>query len=423
MKILITVFDLFDNKGGGETYYRKLIEENKEHTFYFLSTSKRNKKIPANVKSISYVYKVEKTVASSIRQVFYDAFIKAENIAFSVRNCIFDIVEVPDYLQIGYFLKPALDCYDVRYGKLVLGMHGNISTTEAFGGLYGTDKKSEHYLKILKMLEFLQYEIVDIRYGISHVYIEEWKKHSNKTIQYYNYLRQAIDTSLIKHTYNKKPDLVYIGRLETRKGPDIFIELVSRIPKSLYSSIKIIGGEKTFSSILIKKMAENRNLNVEFLPFVNKNELIEIIENSFVFLPSRYDTLNLTALEVLFSGVPIAVGSGAGVCSVLENELSLPFVKVDIDNIYSCIPGVVKILNNYSNYCNNLKTILIDNKISYSNSKISEVYNTESENNLLLVEKSKVSYSKMNTYLNSKKKNITSIKIQNKIKNPIFYRI
>ena len=53
----------------------------------------------------------------------------ASNIAASVANQNFDIIDVPDYEQWGIFLKPALKQYGVKFNSVSLSMHGKISKT------------------------------------------------------------------------------------------------------------------------------------------------------------------------------------------------------------------------------------------------------------------------------------------------------
>ena len=94
----------------------------------------------------------------------------------------------------------------------------------------------------LSLQEKMQYQAVDIRYGISKSYLDEWKEVDNLKSYYYNPLHfMAVPEIKSGSNSESLPNLNFIGRTEKRKGPDIFVDLAWWIPREKYSNASIIG--------------------------------------------------------------------------------------------------------------------------------------------------------------------------------------
>jgi glycosyltransferase involved in cell wall biosynthesis len=357
MKVLIADFDLFVNIGGGQTFYRNLIEKHPQINFYYLTINEpSHAKRPTNTKTIPFI---EKYFVSDFED-FYDltppkwiigSFVKASNIAASVTGQRFDIVDLPDYEQFGVLLRPALHHHDVNFGKIVLSMHGRISTTIRLN--WSTEGKVD---KVCELLENMQYSTVDIRYGISKTYLDEWRNVINLESHYLNPLSliSLPKPTLLPYSPTEIPSINFIGRKEKRKGPDIFIELANWLPRQKFSTANIIGPDSyddrgTGSGFYLYQMINNRLQDIRTLPPMNQTELATIFASkSVTILPSKYDTLNLLAIESLFSGCPTAIGNGAGVVRFLQETFpSIPFITIDIKNIYSSLQSISSLLENY----------------------------------------------------------------------------
>ncbi len=360
MKILIADFDLFGKLGGGQTFYRNLILKNPELDFYYITEREAlNTARPRNVTVIPYR---ENHLLSDFKNFpdisppkwSYRLFVVASNIAASLAGMTFDIIDSPDYEQWGLFLPYALNFYQVSYQKIALSMHGVISTTLKLDWFSNGQDNIP-----LELIEAKQYQTADLRYGISQSYLDEWRQKSTLKSHYYHPLHFF---DLPKPTQSipsdEAPNLNFIGRTEKRKGPDIFIDLVWWLSKNLYHNATIIGphsfddrGEVSSESFL-REMLSNRLDRLQLSSPKTTNELMALFaQKSVTFVPSRYDTLNLVALESLFSGCPTVIGSGAGVCRFLEDDFpGIPFVKLDINNIYASLPAIIEILENYTDY-------------------------------------------------------------------------
>ncbi|XHU95816.1 MAG: glycosyltransferase [cyanobacterium endosymbiont of Rhopalodia gibba] len=388
MKVLIADFDLFSKVGGGQTFYKSVIQKNPQIEFYYLLEKEPlNTSRPLNANVLEYQ---EKFLLTDFKNFFEvtppkwveRACVMASNIAASAAGQQFDIIDVPDYEQWGIFLRSALNRYQVNFKSIVLSMHGKISKTLRLDWFdFGRDNIP------LDIQEMMQYKAVDIRYGISKSYLDEWREISDLPSYYYNPLHffdLPKPTQCL--TSETAPSLNFIGRTEKRKGPDIFIDLVWWLPRSSYTRAQIIGPHSynynnTISSqYYLEKMLKNRLKDLSISPPVSKRELIELFASkSITFVPSRYDTFNLVALESLLSGCPTVVGNKAGVCRFLEEQFpKVPFITIDINDIYSSLPAIIQVLENYEEYRQNLVDTILCTNLEITDPILEEIYNQSS---------------------------------------------
>jgi glycosyltransferase involved in cell wall biosynthesis len=391
MKILIADFDLFLKIGGGQTFYRQLIEKNPHlEFFYLLKEEAPTNPRPQNARAIAYQTPYCLTDLNNYFNVTpprwsYRSFVIASNIATSVAGGNFDLVDAPDYEQYTLFLRPALKHHRVNFSKIALSMHGKISTTirlDWFG-------KGDINIP-LDLEEKMQFKTADIRYGISKNYLEEWQELVDLESHYFNPLHFIeLPKPVSVNKSDIKPSLNFVGRTEKRKGPDIFVDLIWWLFPQSYSKATIIGPHSyddrgNCSQFLLQDMINKRLTDIEIEAPKNRQELRQLFASrAIIFLPSRYDTLNLLALESLFSGCPTAIGSGAGVCRFLrENFPQLPWLEIDVNKTYSCLPELREILDNYDEYRENLAYSLLSINTDTQAPNIADIYESTPKANL-----------------------------------------
>ncbi|EAM48216.1 glycosyltransferase [Crocosphaera watsonii] len=411
MKVLIADFDLFKKMGGGQTFYRSIIKKNPQIDFYYIAEKEpSDTPRPSNAHALSYQ---EQFLVTDFKNFFEvtppkwveRAFVMASNIAASAINQQFDVVDVPDYEQWGLFLRPALNYFKVNFGCVALSMHGIISKTLRLDWFEGGRGNIP-----LDLQEKMQYQTADIRYGISKSYLDEWQAFDRLDSHYYNPLHFL---DLPKPTLNlpseSPPDLNFIGRTEKRKGPDIFVDLVWWIPRGNYSQARLIGphsynyNNTQSSQDYLNGMINHRQKEIKLCPPMKPSELVELFASkSLTFVPSRYDTLNLVALESLFSGCPTAIGNGAGVCRFLEESFpQVPFIKIDVNNIYASLPDIAKVLDNYDEYRENLVAQIRSSTLNTKDSELGEIYQSSLNFNSETREELNEWYSQLVTYWQS----------------------
>jgi glycosyltransferase involved in cell wall biosynthesis len=385
MHVLIADFDLFRTVGGGQTFYRAIIEKNPQIEFSYLIVDEPvDASRPANARAIAYEEAFLPLRWNDYRDIVptrwcLPAFLLASNIAWSVRGRAFDVVDLPDYRQIGYFLPAALAHHGVDARRLALSMHGVISTTVSLNWA------SDGILpRAVVFQEELQYQAVDVRYGLSGAYLDEWRSRLALPSQY---LSPLAFLDLPQPTGSppsfSPPDLNFVGRTEKRKGPDLFAELAWWLPAAAYGRARIIGppsfdhlgvsSEQHLKSFLANRPGKKA---IDLCPAATPAELKRLFAGRGVtFVPSRYDTFNLVAVESLFSGCPTAIGSGAGVCRFLDETFpGVPYVKIDVDRPMSCLPELEAVLADYDAYRARLVETLADAKPTAARSPLAEIY-------------------------------------------------
>jgi len=360
MKVLIADFDLFHKVGGGQTVYKSLIEAYPDIQFHYL-IKKENPQSPRPKNAIPIVYK-EYYRTDDFGDFFYFSypsscfatdFVRDSNIAASVEKMEFDVVDIPEYTNSGFFIESALRFHGVDFGRTVLSLHGRVSMTARLGWAPSRD-----FVEVLEIKDRMQYLAVDLLYGISNRYVEEVREKFRPDAHFINPMGFIkFPDPLDWDKGGGKPSLYFVGRTEKCKGPDIFADIVWWLPKEIYGKAFVVGpedvdGNGKRSTEYLQEIFENRGIEVEILPPMPPKELKRIYSaRSVVVLPSRYDTLNLVSLEALFSGCPVAIGSGAMVCSMLNEYFpEIPYVFIDLSDVYNSARRIQSVLENYDEY-------------------------------------------------------------------------
>lgn len=385
MNVLLADFDLFATTGGGQTFYRSIIEKNPSIRFHYLSVAEpANVTRPPNAVAISYR---ERYSAASWKDYCDIApprwalppLVRANNVAHSLRGREFDVVDLPDYEQFGAFLRPAFERHGVQAERIALSLHGRISTTISMN--WGTEGRPP---RDIEATEDLQYQVVDLRYGLSRAYLDEWNAKFNLRSHYlspWHFLGSSTPTRTTPCL--QRANLQFIGRTEKRKGPDIFAEIALWLPRDSYQEALIVGPQNwdpqgRGSNYYLRKMLKNRGASdaVSIVPTANRADLARLFASrAITVLPSRYDTFNLVAVESLLAGCPVAIGSGAGVCRFLEQSLpEVPFIKIPTVDWHACIGQLAEALNDYDDYRNRVVDAVLSANRAPDGPDLAEIY-------------------------------------------------
>jgi glycosyltransferase involved in cell wall biosynthesis len=358
MRVLLPAVDIFYSVGGGQSFYKQLIKANPDIEFSYLirdESEKENR--PSNSKAIKYNYKFPNLNVlnpsfdfNSVPTWARHAVSNAANIAYSARGLNFEVIDIPDWEQHGCFLRFFLNHFNVKFNKIALSMHGNVSTS-----LYANWDTSHHDYTSLEFLEKSQYLIADIRYSISNFYIEKWKKHTDIKADYlhpFTFFKPEKTKPYIKTS--EKPSPVLFCRTEKIKGPDIFANLVWMLQKKTSPKAFIIGPSvllenKTTSKDILNTLIKNRNLYIEIKDCVSQTTMMEFFTQSYLtVLPSRYDTFNLVALESLFAGCPVVISENTGVVGFIKKEFpDMPIHVLPMDDLATCIAVLQHAIESY----------------------------------------------------------------------------
>jgi len=369
MKVLLLCCDLFKAVGGGQSVYRRVIENTPEAEFYYFryQESAENPR-PANAHALKlpvFPWALYEKGEPFRPQHWRNTLNAVAVFASAVAGQSFDIIESPDYEPFGTCLRQVFTHYHVRWGRIVLSMHGNISDSQK---LNWRPQETRH----LEDMETRQFREADGVYSLSRSYMKEWHNRWDREVEYVNPLHFVIRPSgapsYADAPKGLPPDLCCMGRLEKRKGNDIFQELARWLPDDLYNRLLHAGEDEWISPLVgvasqvLAAQAARRDLNrFEYLGPLNVTQMAKLYgSKAVVILPVRYDTLNLVALEALFHGCPTAVSNRAGVCKFLDEEWpGLPYIKINMDNLYSCLDDLRRVLSGYEAYRAELNAYLI----------------------------------------------------------------
>ena len=149
------------------------------------------------------------------------------------------------------------------------------------------------------------------------------------------------------------PDLCFIGRQEKWKGPDLFLELCSQLPREAFGEVRLYGPAVRLhggdSMEELRRLARYRSLDI-VNEVVDADRIIERLreDRMVVVLSSRRDTFNLVAIEALLSGCPAIVSTRCGVCDFLDTAYpGIPYVKIDPDDLLGSYDEIVALLTDY----------------------------------------------------------------------------
>lgn len=377
MKILFLTTDLYLNvAGGGQELMRKIIESIPQFTFfYFVEKESIDYNRPLNCTVIKFQKLVDVKVENdhTLNTTNLSALKIANQFGRSAKNFEFDIVEIPDYNFFGSYIRSAFKKNNVQFKVLIINLLGNISSTMKMNWA-NTSSSKIHELIELEKMQFLS---SNFAYSLSSRYIKEWQSYTNKVIFNLNPLN-LINSSKQLEQIDKlnyiKPNLLFLGRFEKRKGPDLFIDICSKIDKKLYENILLYGdddysdnGKSAINHI--NNLSKKHNITIQTFKSVSNIELLQLYKgNNVLILPVRYDTFNLIALDALFSGCLLFVSNKAGFCDFADEKFpNLKYYDFDIDNFDQLKDKIEDVLRNYNSYkyelINDLSKIKIPNTL------------------------------------------------------------
>ncbi len=134
---------------------------------------------------------------------------------------------------------------------------------------------------------------------------------------------------------NKKDNIkiLFIGRLETRKGVKYLIDAFYQLNKKYDNLELIIGGDGPKRKILEEQVSELNLGNVTFLGKVSNNKKTELLKSADLFCsPAIFgESFGIVLLEAMASSLPIVCGDNPGYKELMKDIGVLSVV--DVKNI------------------------------------------------------------------------------------------
>lgn len=402
LRVLVAATDVYSATGGGETFFKGLFRHNGgcSYTYFESEYAAPALDLPANVEAV----KLERRYRSGSSESDFQALSRVVphldfsgegdriadviDMAASVRGREFDIIEIPDYLVHGWLLPPLLKHFGVKWQKSVLSMHGVIS--DALRDNWAGDAVGD--LSILEETEALLYRACDIRYGIGRSYTEAWSQTEGLAAALLD-PKHILDVAGLSRLRDEAPeeindarpaDLAFVGRQDKWKGPDLFLELCSLVPKKLYSYIHFYGPATEVygyhSTTELARLGEYRGIRYQSNRKVPRPLLLSSFTNQRIVtvLPSRRDTFNLTAVESILCGCPTAISTRCGAAEYLDAALpGVPYLKFDLQDLHGAANDIGDLLKDYDARRTALRKALQKATFSDYGRTISEIYEAE----------------------------------------------
>lgn len=130
-----------------------------------------------------------------------------------------------------------------------------------------------------------------------------------------------------KHVDRKTPTVLYIGRLEKRKGVQYLLRAMGELQKNVETRL-VIAGDGPDMDKLQNLAAEYELKNVEFLGYITEAQKYKLLSEATVFCsPARYgESFGIVLLEAMAAGVPVVAGDNDGYRTVLQGTGMLGLV-------------------------------------------------------------------------------------------------
>lgn len=208
--------------------------------------------------------------------------------------------------------------------------------------------------EILEYIERIPLEkaslIASISQDVSKLIIDKYKIDPKKII----YSPLGIPLPTIKKVFFKKNSykLLYVSRLEKRKGTQEFIEALPKIFKQNDKiEVDIIGkdynqapGGTSYYNFFKQTVPPRYQSQVKFHGFLTDQRRQSFYNNCDVFiLPSRYESFGLVYLEAMAFGKPVIGTKIGGIPEIIEDDYS--GLLIDVNNPKQIAQSVLRLFS------------------------------------------------------------------------------
>ncbi|CAO4151014.1 Glycosyl transferase group 1 [Methylorubrum thiocyanatum] len=374
IRALICDFDFYSALGGGQTFYRRMVERHPDWTWLYPSrgrdlTGEVRSRLPANAHPYGFdrfllpwdflgALKIEGVEERSYALIVCQ-------IAVPLQGQFLDVVEVPSFFPVAHLIRPIFAAFGIGVGTVSLGMLGwlSVSNRNAYA--------SEVPEAVVERLEDMERRCIagaDVSYTISDLHAAENDRTKPSAVIDMHDALDTVPPPAARPPGEGPPDLWFVGRLDRNKGPDLFIEIASRIPRSLYRNCYLCGPDNPWASSgprwseTVLELARERQVPAEYLGEISHEELWSraFRGRSVLVIPSRSDAFNYVAVEATMSGAPILLSNQAGAAAFLTaRHAGIAPPIIDPDDLADAAAKLKRLLGEYETRSRHLrKTIL-----------------------------------------------------------------
>ena len=166
------------------------------------------------------------------------------------------------------------------------------------------------------------------------------KKHKDKFVLITNVVDKNRTLEKSKEFKTSKYDLIYVGRLEVVKRPEIIIDVTNKLKKDIKNiKVCIIGTGSLEENLKLKIKEENLENNIDMLGF-KKNPFPYIKNSKVAILPSLHEGLPMSVIECMILDVPVINSGVDGLKTLFKNNKE--FICNDIEEYVETIKKELK---------------------------------------------------------------------------------
>lgn len=133
----------------------------------------------------------------------------------------------------------------------------------------------------------------------------------------------------VPHNKNKQKTILFIGRLEKRKGVRYLLKAFQQLQETDDETRLILAGDGPSREKLEQYIEDNGIERVEFKGFVNEADKLALLSEADVFCaPALYgESFGIVLLEAMAARLPIVAGDNAGYRTVMKERGKLSLVN------------------------------------------------------------------------------------------------
>lgn len=327
MKILVV--DVAASYGGAlsilEEYYSQAIDDSNDWVFMISTPIMKDTK---NIQILNFAW-VKK---SWIHRIFFDIFI-APKIArrigpekiISLQNTIIPFTSISQSIYLHQALLFCTKKYRI-YKNFKFWMYQNIVSIYVFLSI----KKANN---VIVQTEWMK-----------RACIEKIKINGNKVIVEKPSFAGEI-TSKYKYVDNTNLFFYPASGLDY-KNHQVIVDAVSSLNTEVLKHIKVVftlNGNENRRIIKMKKIVDRNKLPIEFIGYINKNEVYNYYTKSILIFPSLIETFGLPLLEASKHNTPIVASDLPYAREVLEGYDNADFFNpLDANELKEIILGFLK---------------------------------------------------------------------------------
>jgi glycosyltransferase involved in cell wall biosynthesis len=149
-----------------------------------------------------------------------------------------------------------------------------------------------------------------------------------------------------QHTFDRRYDFVFVGRLVSDKGGDLCIELLNKLKQTKYI-LTIIGDGPEMKKLKELVVAYNLENQIRFLGFLDSKSIAkELNEHKYILVPSRWEEpFGIVVLEGIACGCIPIVSNGGG----LPDAVGKAGVIFERNSLSSLVQTTIQLLESTDN--------------------------------------------------------------------------